>query len=78
MPLALATIAYAEVMARVATILGIAAEGAPIALGSFAVGILLILAGIHWLGLAMVIVAIALAAFLRDPDRTAPARCRVR
>jgi phosphatidylserine decarboxylase len=61
-------------MARIAAMLGIAAEGAPIALGSFAVGVLLVLTGIHWLGLAMLIVAILMAAFFRDPNRIAPAR----
>ncbi len=61
------------IMARIAAILGIAAEGAPIALGAFAGGILLVLAGVPWLGLAMLIAAFALAAFFRDPDRIAPA-----
>lgn len=61
-------------MARIAATLGIAAEGAPIALGTFAVGALLVLTRIHWLGLTMLIVAVVMGAFFRDPNRTAPAR----
>ncbi len=53
--------------------LGIAAEGAAIALGAGAAGILAVIAGLHWIGLALLLVAIAIAAFFRDPNRTPPA-----
>ncbi len=54
--------------------IGIAPEGAALSLGTGAAGILVVLIGLHWLGLAMLAVALAIAAFFRDPNRTPPAR----
>ena len=47
--------------------IGIAAEGAAISLGTGAAAILVLAIGLHWLGLAMLAVALAIGAFFRDP-----------
>jgi len=46
-------------------------------LGTGAAGILVVAIGVHWLGLVMLAVALAIAAFFRDPNRTPPARSGV-
>jgi phosphatidylserine decarboxylase len=64
----------AGMLARVAAMIGIAPEGAAISLGTGAAGVLVLAIGLHWLGLAMLAVALAIGAFFRDPNRTPPAR----
>ncbi len=60
-------------LARVATAIGIATEGAAISISIAALGIILILIGLKSIGAIVIIVALAVAAFFRDPDRF-PAR----
>jgi phosphatidylserine decarboxylase len=62
------------IIARIAALLKIAPEGAAISLAAALAAILLLLVGLHWLGVAMIVVAMALGAFFRDPDRTPPGR----
>jgi phosphatidylserine decarboxylase len=59
-------------LARVAAAIGIAAEGAAISITIAALGIVLILIGLKAIGAIVVIVALAVAAFFRDPDRFPP------
>ena len=56
-------------IAAVAALIGIAAEGAAISLGVTAIGIALILVGLKSVGAIVLIFAIAVALFFRDPDR---------
>lgn len=60
-------------MARLATLLHIAPEGARITLGAAVLGIALLAVGGPWLGAPVILFAIAAAAFFRDPERYAPA-----
>lgn len=62
------------VAARIAALIGIAAEGVALTLGAGVGGALLILVGVRWFGVSMLVLALALGAFFRDPDRIAPAR----
>jgi len=57
------------VLARIAGAIGIAAEGAALSLGLAVVGIILIALGLKSLGAILVLVAIPIALFFRDPDR---------
>ena len=59
--------------ASIANAIGIAAEGAAISIGVAAVGIVLILVGLKSVGAIIVLLALAVGAFFRDPDRF-PAR----
>ncbi|WP_333645710.1 phosphatidylserine decarboxylase [Candidatus Binatus sp.] len=61
------------VLARIAGAIGIAAEGAALSLGLAVVGIILIALGLKSLGAILVLLAIPIALFFRDPDRY-PAR----
>ena len=61
------------ILARIAGAIGIAAEGAALSLGLALAGIVLIAIGLKSLGAILVIVAIPIALFFRDPDRY-PAR----
>jgi phosphatidylserine decarboxylase len=61
------------VLARIAGAIGIAAEGVALSLGLAVVGIILIALGLKSLGAILVLVAIPIALFFRDPDRY-PAR----
>jgi len=61
------------VLARIAGAIGIATEGAALSLGLAVVGIILIALGLKSLGAILVLVAIPIALFFRDPDRY-PAR----
>jgi phosphatidylserine decarboxylase len=56
---------------RVATLLGIAAEGAALALAVAALGILCLLIGLVWTGVVLLALAATTGGFFRDPDRTA-------
>jgi phosphatidylserine decarboxylase len=58
--------------ARLAAAIGIAPEGLPITLGASGLGILLIIAGLLWLGIVVLVVGIACGAFFRDPERNPP------
>jgi len=57
------------VLARIAGAIGIAAEGVALSLGLAVVGIILIGLGLKSLGAILVLVAIPIALFFRDPDR---------
>ena len=61
------------ILARIAGAIGIATEGAALSLGLAVVGIILIALGLKSLGAILVLVAIPIALFFRDPDRY-PAR----
>ena len=61
------------VLARIAGAIGIAAEGVALSLGLAVVGIILIALGLNSLGAILILVAIPVALFFRDPDRY-PAR----
>ncbi len=56
-------------LSRIARSVRVAPEGAAIALSVAAIAIVLLVAGLQWPGLAALAGAIALALFLRDPDR---------
>jgi phosphatidylserine decarboxylase len=57
------------VLAHIAGAIGIATEGAALSLGLAVVGIILIALGLKSLGAILVLVAIPIALFFRDPDR---------
>ena len=57
---------------RIAALIGIAAEGVPITLGLAVAGVLMIAAGLVWLGALVILAAAAIGAFFRDPERAAP------
>ncbi len=61
--------AASAVLARIAGAIGIATEGAMLSLGLALVGIILIALGLKSVGAILVIVAIPIALFFRDPDR---------
>ena len=60
------------VIGRVASAIGIAAEGAMISLGLLVGGTILIVLGLKILGAIIVLIAIPIALFFRDPDRYPP------
>jgi phosphatidylserine decarboxylase len=60
------------ILARVARVIGIATEGAAIALGLAVLGIILIVVGLTSVGAIVVIVALLIALFFRDPERYPP------
>ena len=57
------------VIGRVASAIGIAAEGAMISLGLLVAGTILILLGLKIIGAIVVLIAIPITLFFRDPDR---------
>jgi phosphatidylserine decarboxylase len=57
------------VLVRIAGAIGIAAEGVALSLGLAAFGIILIALGLKSIGAILVIAAIPIALFFRDPDR---------
>ena len=57
------------VIGRIASAIGIAAEGAMLSLGLAAVGIILIAIGLKVIGAIVVLIALPIALFFRDPDR---------
>jgi phosphatidylserine decarboxylase len=57
------------ILARLARVIGIATEGAAIALGLALLGIILIAVGLTSVGAIVVILALPTALFFRDPDR---------
>ena len=60
------------VLARIARAIGIATEGVAISLGLAVVGLILILLGLRSIGAIVVILAIPIALFFRDPERYPP------
>jgi phosphatidylserine decarboxylase len=60
------------VLARIAGAIGIATEGAALSLGLALAGIILIALGLKSVGAIVVILAIPIALFFRDPDRYPP------
>jgi phosphatidylserine decarboxylase len=60
------------ILARIAGAIGIATEGVAISLGLAILGIVLIVLGLHSVGAIVVILAIPVALFFRDPDRYPP------
>lgn len=60
------------IIARIAALLGIAAEGAVLALGIAAAAILCLLFGLVLTGLALIVLGVATGCFFRDPERAAP------
>ena len=60
------------ILAHISHAIGIANEGAAIALGLAAFGIFLIVLGLSSVGAIIVIIALAIALFFRDPDRYPP------
>jgi phosphatidylserine decarboxylase len=60
------------VLARIAGAIGIATEGAALSIGLAVFGIILIAIGLHSIGAILVILAIPIALFFRDPDRYPP------
>jgi phosphatidylserine decarboxylase len=60
------------ILARIASAIGIATEGVAMSLGLAVVGIILILIGLKSVGAILVILAIPIALFFRDPDRYPP------
>src|SRR3981189_3521537 len=57
------------VIGRIASAIGIAAEGAMISLGLLVAGTIFILLGLKILGAIIVLIAIPITLFFRDPDR---------
>jgi phosphatidylserine decarboxylase len=55
---------------RLATAIGIAPEGMPLSLGAAAVALALLTVGLPWLAAGVLVIAIAIGAFFRDPERT--------
>jgi phosphatidylserine decarboxylase len=64
----------AQPLVQAAALIHIAPEGAAMVLATAGAGILFLLFGGHSIGVVLLAVAIAFAAFFRDPERTAPAR----
>jgi phosphatidylserine decarboxylase len=60
------------VLARIARAIGIAAEGVKLSLGLAAVGLVLVALGLKSVGAIVLILAIPIALFFRDPDRFPP------
>lgn len=60
------------ILGRVAHAIGIATEGAAMALGLAALGIFLIVLGLSSVGAIIVILSLVIALFFRDPDRYPP------
>jgi phosphatidylserine decarboxylase len=60
------------VLARIAGAIGIATEGVALSLGLAVFGIILIAIGLKSIGAILVIIAIPIALFFRDPDRYPP------
>src|SRR3981081_3575535 len=57
------------VIGRIASAIGIAAEGAMISLGLLVAGTILILLGLKVIGAIVVLIAVPITLFFRDPDR---------
>ena len=55
---------------RLAKAIGIASEGMPFCLGASVIGLILLAIGLPWLAALIFILAVAIGAFFRDPDRT--------
>jgi phosphatidylserine decarboxylase len=62
------------IAARTGAVLKIAPEGVAIASAIIALGVLVLVVGLHWLGALVILCALAVGAFFRDPDRF-PAHC---
>jgi phosphatidylserine decarboxylase len=60
------------ILARIASAIGIATEGVAMSVGLAVVGIILIALGLKSIGAIMIIFAIPIALFFRDPDRYPP------
>ncbi|MGH7933505.1 MAG: phosphatidylserine decarboxylase [Candidatus Binataceae bacterium] len=58
---------------KIAGYIGIAPEGVPITIGAGVAGIILIAFGPGWLGVVILLLACAVGAFFRDPERVAAA-----
>ena len=54
---------------RLATSIGIAPEGMPLSLCALAIALILLVFGLVWLAAGVLIIAIAIGAFFRDPER---------
>ena len=59
--------------ARLASLIGIAPEGAVITFGIVAVALITLIGGLPWLGIPLIVLAIAVGLFFRDPERSAAA-----
>jgi phosphatidylserine decarboxylase len=60
------------ILARIASVVGIATEGVAISFGLALFGIILIALGLRSVGAIVIILAIPIALFFRDPDRYPP------
>jgi phosphatidylserine decarboxylase len=60
------------IIGRIASAIGIAVEGAMLSFGLAAAGVVLILLGLKILGAIIVLIALPIALFFRDPDRFPP------
>jgi phosphatidylserine decarboxylase len=60
------------ILARIASAIGIATEGVAMSVGLAVVGVILIALGLKSVGAILVILAIPIALFFRDPDRYPP------
>jgi phosphatidylserine decarboxylase len=60
----------AGIVERLATAIGIAPEGLPYSAGTAVVGLVLLGFGLPWIGVLVLILAVAIGAFFRDPDRS--------
>src|SRR6202167_6161832 len=60
------------ILARIASAIGIATEGVALSLGLAVAGIILVALGLSKVGAILVILAIPIALFFRDPDRYPP------
>jgi phosphatidylserine decarboxylase len=61
----------AGIAARIAGILRIATEGVPVTVGALAAGVVVLILGFAWPGAIVIMVAAAVGAFFRDPERAA-------
>jgi phosphatidylserine decarboxylase len=59
----------AGLIGRLAVAVGIAPEGMPMSLGAAAVALILLVLGLVWLALFVLLIACAIGAFFRDPER---------
>jgi phosphatidylserine decarboxylase len=64
------TPAAVGLIGRLAAAVGIAPEGLPLSLGAAAVALVLLGFGPLWLAACVLVIAIAIGAFFRDPERT--------
>jgi phosphatidylserine decarboxylase len=61
------------IAARVASLIGIAPEGTPLTVAIAAAGVVVLVLGPAWIGVVLLLIALAVGAFFRDPTRTSSA-----